>query len=462
LWAVALITGAGFLLTRLNYIIGASVAATIAANCILSLAYAAAAGLLLVSFSSSRASAPEGSSPADAEGPRSPIWTLIALTLAGAIVITVGAVFAGYTTLATLVSGQIFWLSLIASVVYLLLRFIDDLCEALFHPHGWATRILVGLFNLRSSSVRQSGILISAGLQLLVLIAALSLALTPFGQSGDLLLSRISQLGHAFKIGSATVSPGAIAAGIATFAVGMGIVHLARGWLVRRYLPATDWDSGLRNSVSTGVGYLGVGVVLVSALAATGLGFSQIALIASALSVGIGFGLQQIVQNFVAGIILLIERPVKVGDWVVIGGVEGDIRRIRVRATEITAGDRSTMIVPNSELITKTIQNKSLSDPLGQVLIQVQIARASDARKASELILNVAKANRAVLPDPAPAVFVDALNPGGGVNLACACAVGSPRDAYGVRSQIYFDVLDAFQEAGVFLLGAIAPPPAPQ
>ena len=118
-----------------------------------------------------------------------------------------------------------------------------------------------------------------------------------------------------------------------TFALGMALVHMAQRWLERRYLPATGWDSGLRNSVSTGVGYLGVAIVLVCALTATGVGFSQIALVASALSVGIGFGLQQIVQNFVSGVIILIERPIKVGDWVNVGGVEGDIRRIRVRDT---------------------------------------------------------------------------------------------------------------------------------
>ena len=136
LWTVALITGAGFLLTRINDLVGASVAATVAANCARAIAYAGVAGLLLVNFGRSRASAHEGEPEPDSAS--SSGWTLVSLALTGAIVVTLGAVFAGYTTLAVLVSGQIFWLSLIAALAYLLLRFADDLCGELFRSHGWA------------------------------------------------------------------------------------------------------------------------------------------------------------------------------------------------------------------------------------------------------------------------------------------------------------------------------------
>jgi small-conductance mechanosensitive channel len=461
LWAVAVITGAGFLLTRLNYVIGASLAATIAANCLVSLAYAAVAGLILVSFGRGRAAA----RAPDAGEVSSPIWTLVSLTLGAAIVVTVGAVFAGYTTLAALVSNQIFWLSLIAVVTYLLLRLIDDACDALFRPRGWATRVLVGVFNLRGASVRQTGLLIAVGLQLLILIAALSLALTPFGQSGDLLFARLGRLGGNVRIGSATISPAAIATGIATFVIGMGLVHVARGWLVRRYLPVTGWDAGLRNSVATGVGYLGVAIACLCAFAASGLGMSQIALIASALSVGVGFGLQQVVQNFASGVILLIERPVKVGDWVNVGGVEGDIQRIRVRATEILTGDRSTVIVPNSDLITKQVQNKTLGDPRGLVQIKLPVGNAADARRAPQLIIAAARANPEVIPDPAPVVQIDSIEPGGVVKLACNLGVANPRDAYRIRSDLYFAILEAFEANGISLVpyvGAAAPAPPPR
>ncbi len=441
---VAIITAAGFVLTRINFVVGASVAATIAANCILSLAYAAAAGLILVSFGASRAR------PAnETEVARSPVWTLVSLTLSAAIVVTVGAVFSGYTTLASLVSSQIFWLSILAAVTYLLIRFIDDLCTALFGRGGLAARTLSGLFNLHPTTIGQAGVLISAALQIIVLIGAVSLAITPFGQSGDLLIANLGKLGKDIHVGSATISPQAIAAGVATLVVGIGLAHLVQRWVVRRYLPVTGWDAGLRNSVATGVGYLGVGLAMIGAMAAMGLGFAQIALIASALSVGIGFGLQQIVQNFVCGVILLIERPVKVGDWVNVDGVEGDIRRIRVRATEIQTFDRSTVIVPNSDFITKQVQNKTLGEPHGRIQLQMTIGKPAQAAQGVELIAAKAQAHPKILHDPPPKVFVDSMTADGRLVLNAYLYVASPRDAYSVRSEMFLATIAAFAEAGI-------------
>ncbi|MBV9511849.1 MAG: DUF3772 domain-containing protein [Caulobacteraceae bacterium] len=456
IWTVAVITACGFLLTRLIYVVGASVAATIAVNCLLALAYAAVAGLILFSFGKTHSPeedrAPEAPPPDEAQArARSSGWTLVSLALTVAIIATVGAVLSGYTTLAALISSQIFWLSILAAVAYLLLRLIDDVCEAMFRTGRWAARSLALLFNLRPSTISQIGVLLSATLQLIVIVCTISLALTPFGQSGGLLLGHLSQLGRAIHIGSVTISPMAVVAGLATLVVGTGLAHLVQGWVDRRYLPVTDWDSGLRNSVSTGVGYLGVGVALVCAFAAMGLGFQQIALIASALSVGIGFGLQQIVQNFVSGVILLVERPVKVGDWVNVEGVEGDIRRIRVRATEIQTFDRSTIIVPNSDLITKPVQNKTLGEPRGRIQLQLSIAKPSDVRQATALIQEVAKAKTQVLKQPPPAVYIDGVVAGGATTLNCFFYVASPRDVYRTRSELYADIFDQFEQHAIAL-----------
>jgi small-conductance mechanosensitive channel len=244
----------------------------------------------------------------------------------------------------------------------------------------------------------------------------------------------------------------AIAAGVATFAFGMSLAHLARAWLVRRYLPVTDWDAGVRNSVSTGVAYLGVAIALACGLAVTGLGFQQIALIASALSVGIGFGLQQVVQNFVAGIILLIERPVKVGDRVNVGGVEGDVLKIRVRATEIRGTDWSTIIVPNSNLITTNVQNRTPPDPRARIQLQVKVARPADVKKARDAILKLVEARTDVLQQPTPQVYIDGLADGGGASLSCWIHLASAREATAIKSELYFEILDAFQEGSIALL----------
>jgi small-conductance mechanosensitive channel len=190
--------------------------------------------------------------------------------------------------------------------------------------------------------------------------------------------------------------------------------------------------------------------------------------------VGIGFGLQAIVQNFISGLILLAERPVKVGDWVVLGNAEGDIRRINVRATEIQLGDRSTMIVPNSEFITKTVRNMTLSNAEGRVLIRLPMPLTTDAQSARDVILSAFAAHPGVLKDPAPSVTLDGVE----VGVLIFQAIGyvqSPRLAGGTRSDLLFAILDGLRKAELSLAAypgsatvagstpptTVAPPPPP-
>ena len=451
--ALALVTAFGLLLNRLNFVIGASVAATVTTNCLIALAYIFVAGLVLTSFG--RGPAEEGTEAARTE--RSAIWTLVSLLLAAVIVTTVAALLAGYTTLAALIASQLFWLGVIAASTYLLLRFVDDMCAASFGPKGWAAAMLHALFNLRRTTIEQTGVLLAAALELLLLVGALSLALTPFGQGGEALFAQFGQLGRTVQIGAVTLSPGAVAAGLVTLAVGLLIVRGARTWVVRRYLPATEWDAGLRNSVTTGVVYLGAGIALLCALSAMGLGFQQIALVASALSVGIGFGLQQIVQNFVSGIIVLIERPVKVGDWINVDGIDGDVRRIRVRATEIQTFDKATVIVPNSDLITKQVTNKTHGERSARIALKLSIANPDDAERAAALVIEISKAQPKVLKEPEPVVFIESLAAAGAVNFDCYVYVESARDVKRTRSDLYFEILKGFKREKVVFLGASGP-----
>ena len=444
LWVVALITAIGFFLQRLSFVVGASVEATIALDCATSVAYAAAAFLVLASFGRPD-DAPKGGEPAA----RAPAWTLISIILAVAIVGTLGSVLLGYATLAALISGQIFWLSLIAAVTYLALRLVDDVLGALFGEHGRLAQSMRQLFGLSASTVLQVGLLISAALQVLIILAAVLMALTPFGESGQLFMSHIRLLGSEVKVGKATISPVGLAGGLVTLLIGVGLSHLARRWVVRRYLPVTTWDAGVRNSVATGVAYVGVAIALFCALAVTGVGVAQIALVASALSVGVGFGLQQIVQNFVAGVILLIERPVKVGDWICVGGVEGDVQALKVRATDIRGLDGSTVIVPNSSLITTNVVNRTLGTRQTRIQLQVTVTKPCDIRRARDAIVQLASCRTEVLKSPAPQVFVEALTAGGGATLDAWVYVADPRSAVRVRSEMYLALVDAFEKAGI-------------
>jgi len=196
-------------------------------------------------------------------------------------------------------------------------------------------------------------------------------------------------------------------------------------------------------------------VVITLALSALGISVNRIAWIASALSVGIGFGLQAIVQNFISGLILLAERPVKVGDWVVLGASEGDVRRINVRATEIQLGDRSTLIVPNSEFITKTVRNMTLRNSEGRVLIRLPMPLTTDARQVRDIMLGTFQEHEAVLPEPAPGVTLDGIENGLLIFQAIAYVPG-PRMAAGVRSEVLFTILERLQAAQVPMAGSAA------
>jgi small-conductance mechanosensitive channel len=179
------------------------------------------------------------------------------------------------------------------------------------------------------------------------------------------------------------------------------------------------------------------------------VGLERIAWIASALSVGIGFGLQAIVQNFISGLILLAERPVKVGDWVVVGDAEGDIRRINVRATEIQTGDRTTVLVPNSELITKTVRNRTYSNAEGLVKVVLPMPLATDADLVRELLLEAFREHPGILDAPAPAVLIDGISDKGQVLFSATGFVATPRQAASTRSALLFEILRRLRQLNI-------------
>jgi len=228
------------------------------------------------------------------------------------------------------------------------------------------------------------------------------------------------------------------------------VMQTFQRWLSDTYLPKTELDAGARNSISTVTRYLGIIAAVLWGVTALGIGLEKLALVVSALSVGIGFGLQAITQNFVSGLILLAERPVKIGDWVKLGDQEGDIKRISVRSTEIQVGDKSTLIVPNSELITKTIRNMTMGNAQGRIQIQFSVPLNTDVAALRQILLDAYTDHPGVLSDPAPSVFIDSIA-NGQIAINSFAYVSGPRAVYGARSELYFTVLQTFAEAGIAL-----------
>jgi small-conductance mechanosensitive channel len=212
----------------------------------------------------------------------------------------------------------------------------------------------------------------------------------------------------------------------------------------------------LRNSIRTGFGYVGVIVAGAVAFSYLGLSLDRLTIVAGALSVGIGFGLQSIVNNFVSGLILLWERPIRVGDLVVVGDGEGYVRHINVRATEIETFDRSTVLVPNSNLISGIVRNRVRSGRTGRVLVSIPAPRFADPDQIAELMRTAALAHREVMSEPPPRVLFKKVTDTA-IEFDLICFVDEIDTVARVASELYFAIYRRLRELGVV---PTAPPAA--
>ena len=365
------------------------------------------------------------------------------------VVVALLATLLGYLNFAMFISQQMVWVTVVVSAVLLLLKFADDLVLWLLAPEAMLGRTLRLSIGLGKGTVEQTAVLLSALLRVTLVLLGLMALSAPFGNL-NVFLGGLQPLLDGIPIGDTVLRPGVVLRALLVLGIGLALNRVFQHWLADTYLPKTQLGAGSRNSIATVARYLGLILAGLWALAALGIGFEKLALVASALSVGIGFGLQAITQNFVSGLILLAERPVKIGDWVKIGDQEGDIRRINVRSTEIQVGDKSTLIVPNSELITKTIRNMTKGSAQGRVQLKFAVPLSTDVVALREAMLQAYAAHPQVLESPAPVVYIDGIE-SGQIVINSYCHVPSPRNAYAARSELLFDLLPRLAALGIAL-----------
>lgn len=340
-------------------------------------------------------------------------WSIGRLVLSAVVLSSILFALLGYATLAAHLHNAIYTTCLLTVAAFLVHRLMGDLLEeaaAADTPSGRWVRQRLGL--PADSTLRGQHLVMLVVDLLLVLLLAVGIP-AAWSVDTDAILNGATHLIRGVQVGGVTISLGKIGMAIVAFAVCILLARLIRGVVRDRVLPTVDAPLPLRQSIDAGLNYVGVIVAILIGIGALGIDFTNLAIVLGALSVGIGLGLQNIANNVISGVFLLVERPIKAGDWVSVTGHEGFVRRINIRATEIETFQRTHVLVPNSIFLQNPVVNRTYSDTSSRVEIKLTVGLGTDVAAMEALLREAALAHPRVLRVPAPIVRFIQITPGG-------------------------------------------------
>ncbi|MGB8274258.1 MAG: DUF3772 domain-containing protein [Alphaproteobacteria bacterium] len=375
-------------------------------------------------------------------------WPLLRLALALVSVTIPIAALLGYYRLSAYLTSNVVWTGALIGSLWLARELLREVVEEMLTGDERLAPMVRRTLTLSERGARVAQFWTLFGINLVLVAAGIAAALPIWGMTWRDLSGWLQSSAIGLDIERLTFSLGDIFVALLVF---IGILVVTR-WLQRaleeRILPQTRLDAGVRHSLKAVVGYIGLIIAVVAAVSSLGLDLTSLALVAGALSVGIGFGLQAIVSNFMSGLILLIERPVKVGDWVRVGQNEGYVKRISVRATEIETLQRASVIIPNSEILSTAVVNLTHKDRAGRIDIPVGVAYGSETEKVREVLLKCAASHPKVAKWPRPQVIFRNFGDSA-LEFELRIHLDDIMPYWTVSSEIRFAIDKAFREAGI-------------
>ncbi|MCB2113735.1 MAG: mechanosensitive ion channel family protein [Parvularculaceae bacterium] len=380
---------------------------------------------------------------AGAEAGRDSVWPIVRFLGRALGIAIMAASFAGHVNLADFASSRLYFLAIILALAWFIR-------SALGETAAWADRRLRATRDGGESNddAQVFRFWVGLGVDLALLLSIAPVVFVLAGVDPNAVRDFVFRAFVGFRVGGVVISLSDIFFAIATFVGILMLTRLFQGAMQRGPLAHARIDSGIKNSLTTLLGYFGLVLAAVFGLGVLGLDLSNLALIAGALSVGIGFGLQSIVNNFVSGLILLFERPIKAGDWIVTTSGEGIVKKISVRSTEIETFDRAAIIIPNSELIAATVTNWTHKSALGRIRVNVGVAYNSDPELVRDILTKIAMDHPLIVRYPEPFVVWNDFG-ASSLDFELRAYLSDIGKGLQVRTDIRFEIFKAFKENGI-------------